>query len=365
MLATVDLAPVTARLRRAGHLPAVLLADLPMGLTGVPAAIAGASAADDLDNALAAALAGLAGAPASPGDAVAAGARRLSPTTMSGPRPVPADRPASGVSLAPTGRTLSDLPGRAAGRGTRVHEAVGGPSRLVHHGASVAGVARRLPDGRAVAPVAAAPPSSSGEWTEAGAPARSEGAAPPSSSRPGPLRVTRDAATAELLRHLVAPATAATQATAARAGAASRERTSLSPVESGAPAAGRGAGPTARATMLAAGPPIVPAAAAPVGTAPLHHLVSPPSPRHGQPPERGAPATAPGDLAELVRWWGTAPSAEPDDVPAGRSPRLPGPVSGFIDGGDATLTADPLSTFRDALELVLLDEALGDGLEVG
>jgi hypothetical protein len=80
----------------------------------------------------------------------------------------------------------------------------------------------------------------------------------------------------------------------------------------------------------------------------------------------GGPETAaPSGLVELVSWW---ESAAAPDAEGGTARREIGPASmsaGVHADADATVGADQLSMFRDTLEMVLLDEALGDGLEVG
>ena len=356
MFRSVDLAVVTARLRRAGHVPAVLLADLPVGLTGAPAAITGVSTADELDAVLAAALAGLASAPVA-ADGAAPGARGH--VAASAARPVRADRPPPpSVSSAPKGRTLIDLPGRAAGRGTTVHGAVGGPSRLVHHGHDDApdqqGVVARSADRRAGAVVEGSPAvTSAGRTALTPAPSR-----PPAPPRAGPLRIGRDEATAALLHALVAPASAARVAAPMAAGT-SRPTPPMSAIGDGPPAVDRAAAPAGDVTVPGRAASVSTAGWTPTNTTAItDHPAA--APQRRATTGVGAPAL-PGGLAELVRWWEAAPAAGAAGALPSASPDAAFPV----DGDDATVTGDPLSTFRDALELVLLDEALGDGLEVG
>src|SRR5688572_30579861 len=112
MLRLPTLAPVAARLRRAGHVPAVLLADLPARLTGAPPPLTGHVIADNLDRALAASLARLGYASATTDDRV----ERVKRPVATATRPDRSARP--GAPSEPTGRTVVDLPGRAVGRGT-------------------------------------------------------------------------------------------------------------------------------------------------------------------------------------------------------------------------------------------------------
>ena len=129
--------------------------------------------------------------------------------------------------------------------------------------------------------------------------------------------------------------------------------------------------------LTARGTPVVadPGAPRPVATAPTDPL---PSPVARRTPTSALP---PVGLAGLAAWWaddGTEPddrAAEPSGSPTVESPswgaadswpsdqRRPEPdAPGLFDLTD--VDADPLGRFREALEQVLLDEALADGLEV-
>jgi len=84
--------------------------------------------------------------------------------------------------------------------------------------------------------------------------------------------------------------------------------------------------------------------------------------------ERASAPAAPSDLSDEAALYGAATSAGVAARTANVAPLADPPTVDVIDGAggrdDPALTADPLAAFRDALEHVLLDEALADGVRV-
>ena len=368
MFLGVALAPATARLARHGHLPWVLFGGLPAGVVSAPTALVGRPLAADVDAALAHALDALSAVAPIGGEPARGSARRTAP-----PGPTPTIRPDRRLAAGPAApvHPPDGFPDRAAGPGATVHGAAGGPSRLVHHlaprpfAAGAAGALMNAPS----APAPPTPPASADTGRVGGAPRRSAPAsasatAPtrppdvrvsPRIARATPLRVERDEATAALLRSLVAPPPATIESTGGGG----------SPANTVPPRPPR----VDDAAFAAAPPGRAPApGAAPNASGSTALARSTPHPR----PSEAVPSSAPADLVELVRWWETATplaSAVAPTAGAGPGAEPPLPVTSRVDDPRADdpgdVGADPLSTFRDALELVLLDEAFADGLEVG